>query len=137
MKKVLFAILAFTFIFGVKAMSSASSDSHQLILVKSTSGSVGNPRTLVPIVASVDDETYMLEATFLTDIGMVDVLIQEQSSGASTYWCVDYADEVPRSPFLQQAVTSSSPLPPKMEMSTKGHLFSNPFLPPVPMSRGQ
>ena len=92
MKKVLFAILAFTFIFGVKAMSSASSDSHQLILVKSTSGSVGNPRTLVPIVASVDDETYMLEATFLTDIGMVDVLIQEQSSGASTYRCVDSAD---------------------------------------------
>ena len=92
MKKVLFAILAFTFIFGVKAMSSASSDSHQLILVKSTSGSVGNPRTLVPIVASVDDETYMLEATFLTDIGMVDVLIQEQSSGASTYRSVDSAD---------------------------------------------
>lgn len=92
MKKVVLTLLACVSFIGLSLATPVSLSDPEFIPIRIKPTSSGAPRTQVPIAASVDDETYILEATFLTDIGMVDVLIQEQSSGASTYRCVDSAD---------------------------------------------
>ena len=92
MKKLLLILIACISAMGTLSSKEVASDDPQLVHIVIKPNPSGNPRSQVPITATVDDETYMLEATFLTDIGMVDVLIQEQSSGASTYRCVDSAD---------------------------------------------